>query len=386
MANAAFTILLKAPFSVTCQGRGMQGAGGSRLEALDGLRGVAALAVVLSHVHLYALIGARPFATHAYLAVDLFFMISGFILAHAYGERLKGGHGLQIFLRARLARLYPLYALGAGLGFIALLIARPVDAQGIGGAGLILLPLLASLFLPWVSGGKGGVNAFPLNPPSWSLSLELWGNLAYGALAPRLGPRALACIIALSAAVLTGMALAGGGLNHGWRQADVWLGWPRFVFGFSVGLGLHRLWACGRLRLPRTPDWLLALALAVVLTLPAAGALNGLVDLLAALVLLPLLVALAVGAASSRRCAGPLAFGARLSYPLYAVHAAVVAGVRAAADGLGAPAAAGPLIAALALAASILAAWAVERWFDRPVRAWIAGRRPPIAAAAQPAG
>lgn len=363
----------------------MDGTGRARLEALDGLRGIAALAVVLWHVHLYALIGVKPFATHAYLAVDLFFMISGFILAHAYGERLERGHGLGIFLKARLTRLYPLYALGAGLGFIAFLMAKPVEAQGIGALGFVLLSLLASAFLPWVFGGRDGVNAFPLNPPSWSLSLELWGNLAYGAFARRLGPRALVCIIALSAAVLIEMAVLGDGLNYGWRQGDVWLGWPRFVFAFSVGLGLHRLWASGRLKLPRTPDWALALVLAVALTLPAAGGLNGLADLLTVLVLFPLLVALAVGARSSQRWSGPLAFGARISYPLYAIHAAVVAGVRAVAENLGAPEALGPLVAALALAASILAAWAVERWFDRPVRAWIGRRRAPIAVAAQSA-
>jgi peptidoglycan/LPS O-acetylase OafA/YrhL len=363
----------------------MAGTGRARLEALDGLRGIAALAVVLWHVHLHALIDVKPFATHAYLAVDLFFMISGFILAHAYGERLERGHGLSVFLRARLVRLYPLYALGAALGFIAFLMAKPGEAQGIGGLGFVLLSLLASAFLPWVFGGQGGLNAFPLNPPSWSLSLELWGNLAYGALARHLGPRTLACIVALSAAVLIEMAMLGGGLNYGWRQGDVWLGWPRFVFAFSVGLGLHKLWASGRLKLPQTPDWSLALVLALVLTLPAAGALNGLVDLLTVLVIFPLLVALAVGARSSHRWSGPLAFGARLSYPLYAMHAAVVAGVRAVAESFGAPDAFGPLVAALALAASILTAWAVERWFDRPVRAWI-GRRPaPIGAAIQPA-
>lgn len=386
MVGRVFTTPLKAPFSAPCQDRPMEGTGRRRFAALDGLRGVAALAVVLWHVHLHGPVEVKPLAGHAYLAVDLFFMISGFILAHAYGGGLERGQGLGRFLRARLTRLYPLYALGAALGFIAFLIARSAEAQGIGAFGFAIFSLLASAFLPWVLGGAAGVDAFPLNPPSWSLSLELWGNLAYGALAPRLGPRVLVCIIALSAAVLVETAVLGHGLNYGWRQGDVWLGWPRFVFAFSVGLGMHRLWSSGRLKLPPVADWMLAAVLALVLILPDAGALNGLYDLTMVLLVFPLLAALATGARTSTLCGGPLALGARLSYPLYAVHWAVVALVAMAAERLHASPELAPVTAMLALLASVLVAWAAERWFDRPIRAWIGCGRMLVTAAVQPAG
>lgn len=363
----------------------MQGTGRRRLEALDGLRGVAALAVVLLHVHLYTLLGMKPFSTHAYLAVDLFFMISGFILAHAYGDRLGSRRGLGDFMRARLLRLYPLYALGIALGFICFIALKPAELGAGGKAAVGLLSLSAAAFLPWLYGGAG-VNAFPLNPPSWSLSLEMWGNLAYGALARHLAPRVLLAIVLISGGVLVALALIGGSLNYGWRQDDVWLGWPRFVFAFSVGLGLHQLAAAGRLELRRLPDWSLALALGAILILPAGNSFDAAVDLTAVLLVFPTIVALAVDARSTATWRGPLAAGARLSYPLYVVHAAVVAAVHEGARGLGASAAAGWFIAALALGLSVLAAWLAERYFDRPIRARLSRfGRPAVPAAARSA-
>jgi len=87
-----------------------------RFEALDGLRGVAALSVVAAHV--YFLFGyAFPSID---LAVDFFFALSGFVLAHAYGERLRGGMGAGRFMLLRLIRLYPLYILGTTIGLMCL--------------------------------------------------------------------------------------------------------------------------------------------------------------------------------------------------------------------------------------------------------------------------
>src|SRR6185437_6209521 len=87
-------------------------AGRHAYATLDGLRGVAALAVVLYH---YA---SDLIAPHGYLAVDLFFAMSGFVIASAYEAKLKDGLDVRGFLGIRAKRLAPLWMLGAIVGFV----------------------------------------------------------------------------------------------------------------------------------------------------------------------------------------------------------------------------------------------------------------------------
>src|ERR1700761_6004380 len=77
--------------------------------ALDGLRGVAAIAVMLHH---FRPLTAPWLFAHGYLAVDLFFLLSGFVIAHAYDARFRKGLGVPAFLVIRLIRLWPMIAFG----------------------------------------------------------------------------------------------------------------------------------------------------------------------------------------------------------------------------------------------------------------------------------
>lgn len=345
-----------------------------RLGGLDALRGVAALSVVIWHVNLHDLLGTAPFETHAYLAVDLFFMLSGFVMGQVYGAPLSRGEGLGRFLRARLTRLWPLHLAGLLLGFLAFVVVRTDEARGVGG-GLLLLLALAAAFLPWMFGGAARQETFPFNPPSWSLSVELWGNLAYGLIAPRLGRRVLGGCILAGAGLLVWTTVWGAGLNHGWRQFDLPVGWARFLFAFPVGVGLQRLWASGRIAAGRLPDWLPALVLAAMLFAPATdGPWSRGFDLLAVLAVFPVLILAGAGAHGGTAASGVLALGARLSYPLYAVHTGAVRLAAWAFMALHLGGAPRPLKAFALLAAALLAAWAAERFFDRPLRAWV-GRR-----------
>lgn len=350
-----------------------------RLEGLDGLRATAALAVVVFHLQPHDALRVRALATHAYLAVDLFFMISGFILAQVYGGALAKRAGAAGFLGRRLTRLLPMCLLGAVLGLAAFALARP-EAAALGPAGMAALLGLAVVQLPWCFGGDPRAIAFPLNPPSWSLSLELWGNLVYALVAPRLSNRLLVLLVAAGAAGLVATALLAKDLNLGGGQGDVWAGWVRFLFAFSAGIGLQRLGAAGRIPALRPPDWLGPCILAGLLLAPAAGGwtVRAGVDLFAILLVFPAMVAAALTARSSR-LSGVLGFGARLSYPLYATHAATLMAVGWAASRLHA----GHAAAAIwSLAIAIAVAVVAERWFDTPVRAWLARRPAPGAFAA----
>jgi peptidoglycan/LPS O-acetylase OafA/YrhL len=81
--------------------------GNGRIALLDGLRGLCALLIVFFHFHMVG----DGLHNHAYLAVDVYFLLSGFVVASAYEARLKSGAGVGWFFGVRMARLYPLYIL-----------------------------------------------------------------------------------------------------------------------------------------------------------------------------------------------------------------------------------------------------------------------------------
>jgi peptidoglycan/LPS O-acetylase OafA/YrhL len=112
---------------------------------LDGIRGLAAILVVIFHAEQF--FGARPFPK-SYLAVDVFFLLSGAVVANAYEHRLQSDMSLARFTWLRIVRIYPLYLLGTVLGVVAVIVAgSKLDASLpllLGGA-VLLLPTLATL-------------------------------------------------------------------------------------------------------------------------------------------------------------------------------------------------------------------------------------------------
>ena len=118
-------------------------------ELLDGLRGVAALLVVCYHIFEgYAFAGGTMIESinHGYLAVDFFFMLSGFVIAYAYDERWNRTLTLKSFFKRRLIRLHPMVVMGAVLGFITYLIQGSVQWSGEHIAfSMVMLSLLCSM-------------------------------------------------------------------------------------------------------------------------------------------------------------------------------------------------------------------------------------------------
>ncbi|MGR4866966.1 acyltransferase family protein [Caulobacter sp. LARHSG274] len=325
-----------------------------RYAALDGLRAGAALGVLLYH---FADWSGRPgWFGHGYLAVDFFFCLSGFVLAHAFQQRQIGW---LAYLRIRLVRIWPLLVLSTLVGAALTPRHSPPFWPNLV-RGLLLVPRFGHA-------AEGTFpTLFPFNPPAWSLCLEvivsaLWFPLRR---APDL---LLAAIVLCSGAVMLWVALGLDGVETGWDQATFWLGVARATFSFSLG------WAAWRYRSLAPPPRLLlpAALLLAALVMPVAPARpwNGLYDFACVAGLFPLLVL--VGAHDPKGAVGALCrTTGDVSYPLYAMHWATWAVMlRLYPDGWK------PLLpvgfAALAVIVAPAVAWAALRFYDAPVRRWL---------------
>ena len=182
-------------------------------EILDGLRGVAALLVVFYHIFegLSFAAGGTVITVinHGYLAVDFFFILSGFVIGYAYDDRWGKTLTLGNFFKRRLIRLHPMIVMGAVLGvvFYVLQGCEQWDGTHVGTSMIMLALLCALFFIPATPGScydiRGNGEMFPLNGPSWSLFFEYIGNLLYALFIHRLSTKALTVLV-----VLTGLGLA----------------------------------------------------------------------------------------------------------------------------------------------------------------------------------
>lgn len=337
-------------------------------ETLDALRGVAALAVLLLHTSSFLL--WPGLARSAYLAVDFFFVLSGFVVAHAYDGKLRDGLPVGRFLWLRMVRLTPLH--WAGLGIAALLVLPgalagdyrlPPDA-------VVLALVLGALFIPWPS-MQEPPHLFPLNPPAWSLFLEVLASLAFGLAHRWLSTRVLIAMVGGAGAVLCFNAVTAGTIDGGVRWTSLDAGLARLCFSFPLGVLLCR----GRAHIPPAlgalgPWPLLAILFALCLpTVPAPW--TGLYDLAFVAVIAPLLVAAGTRASPSP-AARPffLTLGA-ISFPLYVLHEPLRGGLLALAERAGFGERAGAVVY---LGAIIAIAWAAAP-VDAAIRRWIVGRR-----------
>lgn len=332
---------------------------------LDGLRGVAALAVMTRHApdDLF-----RDWLPGSYLAVDLFFALSGFVIAHAYADKLATGMSTARFTLIRLIRLYPLYLLGTVLGLLVLLPKLAEDG------GIQLGPLagafgLNALFVPVppeLAIGRG--ETFPFNFPSWSLTFELVVNVLYATLLLWLTGWRLAFLLIVSFAGLCWAAIDHGSVDIGWTFDTLPGGFVRTVFSFYVGILIYS--AKDRLPWLRAPFWVLApLLLASFMVDPGPG-IRAVAHIALVAILYPLMI---IAAANVRETGGGGAIMRELgvaSYAVYILHMPIIALVR------------GFFLKVLNLPYQDLGGWGtvvlggavlfaaliVDRFYDRPVR------------------
>ena len=308
-------------------------------EILDGLRGVAALLVVFYHIFegLSFAAGGTVITTinHGYLAVDFFFILSGFVIGYAYDDRWGRSLTLGNFFKRRLIRLHPMIVMGAVLGVVFYVLQGSVMWDGTRVAtSMVMLALLCALFfIPAAPGScydiRGNAEMFPLNGPSWSLFFEYIGNLLYALFIHRLGNKALAALVVLTGAGLAWFMLFDvvgyGMIGVGWTLdgLNFFGGLLRMLFPFSLGMLLARKFQPVRVR---GAFWICSAVLLVLFCVPyiegqAVVSLNGLYESVGIFLIFPALVWLgASGKTTDRRSTQICKFSGDISFPLYAVH------------------------------------------------------------------
>ena len=294
----------------------MKEPGQPRYEILDGLRGVAAACVVLFHIGTRVL-SLNIIMPHGYLAVDFFFALSGFVLAHAYGRKLSTGTmAFSDFAWARMRRLMPLAVLGCALGS-AYLIFSPLPRTHPEGQNHAALSAIFNLFLlpsPWTI--HSSADLFPTNGPMWSLFLEVVFNFVWAAALIRLPTFVLSVIAILSAALISIAAIKYGSANLGWAWSfsNILGGSARIAYGFLVGAIIYRF----RPTVKRSAIIPIIASLSLIAVLWGPGR-SGLYDALAIVFAMPTILYLAASADFGIESSVVRTLGI-LSFPLYAVH------------------------------------------------------------------
>lgn len=299
--------------------------GKAHFEVLDGLRGTAALIVVIFHIQGITVMwdGAKVVLHHAPLAVDFFFALSGFVIGYAYDDRWER-MSTSRFLALRLIRLHPLVILGALLGLVSYLLdpfagkLQAVPLASVLGAFALCLFALPS----WPLANRW-TDTHPLNGPIWTLFQEYIGNLAYALVLRRLRARWLALLAALSGAVLAVGATLHGTLDLGSYWETFWMAPVRLFFPFLTGLWLYRV----RDRLPDIRIGWLPLSIAMLAaiaapTLPPIGGIkvNGLYEALVVILLFPAILIAGRHSEAGRGMLWLCKASGRISYPIYITH------------------------------------------------------------------
>lgn len=310
-------------------------------ELLDGLRGVAALLVIWYHFF-------EGFATspvdqkfnHGYLAVDFFFVLSGFVLGYAYDDRWKKGLTKGGFIIRRLIRLQPMVVIAVCLGIISYIIQgcehwdhtkAPVWA-------IVISFILGLFMLPTIPGSeidvRGNGEMFPLVGPAWSLFFEYLGSVMYAAFLHRLSNYSLRWFVILSGIGLSVVALTDMSgvysIGVGWSMAEwgFFGGLMRLGFSFGIGLLMSRNFKPLKIK---GAFWISGLSIALMMCVPYVSftghpsILNAIYDLFCTIVVFPLMVYIgASGTTTDRFSTGLCNFLGNISYPIYIIHYPVI--------------------------------------------------------------
>ena len=294
-----------------------------RILPLDGLRGGAALFVFAYHLQIA--FGATQGLSRGYLMVDLFFLLSGFVICRAADPKLAKGGGALPFLVARALRIWPVMAVGVLVGLVAELYTMWPAYLNLHGFRLLAQLLISSLLLiPYFAQHRSGA-LFPLNGPHWSLMFELAANVLHALVLWRLRNAALAMVVGVWAVLLIASCYFNGGSVAGPFWGDWYYGLPRVGFSYSLGMLMARLWTPESTAQMRFP-WFLAQLLPVAATvamvfLPFATWLG---DTILVIVIFPACLWVAAGTHVPPRAAVWLSALGALSYPLYAIHGPII--------------------------------------------------------------
>lgn len=364
-------------------------------ELLDGLRGVAAILVLFYHIFegfSFAEIsneagdGIITTLNHGHIAVDFFFILSGFVISYAYDDRWKKMNTWQFFKR-RLIRLHPMLIIGAIIGAVTFAIASFEKWDGTTSPiSLVMVALLFSmLMIPAVPGVpyevRGNGEMFPLNGPGWSLFFEYIGNILYALFIRRLSTKLLATLAAilgvLHAWFFIGNISEYDMVGVGWTidEVNFWGGLVRMLFPFTIGMLLARTFKPCKIK---GAFWICSIMLIAIFSTPYIApendiSLNSLYEVVCIAIIFPFIVWL--GACGS--CEGLTSkinkWLGDISYPLYIVHYPIMYLFYAwlieneyytLQDCIG--------MALLVVVSSIILAFLCLKLYDEPVRKWLA--------------
>lgn len=305
---------------------------------LDGLRGVAALMVIWYHVFEgYAFAGGTTIDTfnHGYLAVDFFFILSGFVIGYAYDDRWGKNFTMKDFIKRRLIRLHQMVIMGAVVGAITFYIQGSVQWDGTHiGISMVMLSLLCTIFfIPAMPGVgyevRGNGEMFPLNGPCWSLFFEYIGNILYALFIRRLSNKALTIVVVLLGVALASFAIFNvsgyGNIGVGWTLDGVNFigGLLRMLFPFSMGMLLSRNFKPMKLR---GAFWICTLVMIALFAVPylegtESICTNGIYEAFCIIIAFPILLWIgASGTTTDKKSTQICKFLGDISYPIYVIH------------------------------------------------------------------
>jgi peptidoglycan/LPS O-acetylase OafA/YrhL len=334
---------------------------GKRLPAFDALRGIAAIVVLFHHIQI-----AGGIFDRGYYAVDLFFVLSGFVVAQTYEPALAQGINWATFMRVRLERLYPMLLLGGLLG-VLLFPTFVVDGDLIPRELNWPLALVSQfLMIPFLVGS----GAFIFNIVQWSIIYEVLANGVHAAMLRYLSNWVLAAICGGSFVALVLAFPVYDNLSFGWSRETFVVGLARVGFGYFFGVLLQRTAQSWQRFIPIIPTWAVIAGLVIVLGAPTRMFFPESLQIVSMLTLLAL-VAIAMLASKSRGAFELSAELGVLSYPLYAIQTPLLAAIMwlIAESPLGADGSKSPTIAFGAVAICFLA-WLIGRKIEQPLIKW----------------
>lgn len=302
---------------------------------LDSLRGVAALMIICYHFF-------EGFATgpldqkfnHGYLAVDFFFILSGFVMSYAYDDRWNKMKNKD-FIKKRLIRLHPMVIMGTILGVITFCIqgCEKWDGSEVSILSVVVAALLTLFLIPSIPGSfteiRGNGEMFPLNGPFWSLFFEYIGNILYMLFIRKLSTKKLSVLVTLAGAGLFAFSMfnlsGNNNIGVGWTFAGYSFigGFLRLLFSYSAGMLIYRIYRSIHIK---GAFWICSLSIVILLSMPFVGSngnlwLNNLYDSVCIIVIFPVLLYIAASASVKGNISNKLCkFLGDISYPLYIVH------------------------------------------------------------------
>lgn len=309
----------------------------SHYDILDGLRGVAAVMVVMFHIFETHTGGNHliQWINHGYLAVDFFFVLSGFVIGYAYDDRWRK-MSLGGFFKRRLIRLHPMIIMGTLVGAILFYFQDGGYFAGISEVPvwkMLLVMLLGFTLLPLPKAWdiRGWVEMHPLDGPAWTLFFEYIGNILYALFVRKFSNTLLAIFVFIFGAALIHLAVTSptGDVIGGWALdgTQMRIGFTRLLYPFFAGLLLSRM---VKLTYIKNAFLWCSLLIIAILAFPRVGGaenlwMNGLYDSLVIIFLFPLIVYMGASGEVKGKFASKICkFLGDISYPIYITHYPII--------------------------------------------------------------